>query len=35
VYKVSTAQARKHAAPSDVFQLAAAWSSIEPVAGTT
>ena len=35
VCKVSSAQARKHAAPSDVFQFAAAWSSIEPVDGTT
>jgi len=32
---VSIAHARKQAAPSDVFQLAAAWSSIDPVDGTT
>jgi len=29
---VSSTQARKHAAPSTVFHLAAIWSSIEPVA---
>ena len=31
----ASAQARKQAAPSEVFQFAAAWSIIEPVAGTT
>ena len=35
VCRVSSAQARKHAAPSEVFQFAAAWSRTEPVAGTT
>ena len=35
VCSVSSAHARKQAAPSDVFQLAAARSSIEPVDGTT
>lgn len=35
VRRVSSAQARKHAAPNDVFQLAAARSSTEPVEGTT
>lgn len=35
VIKVSTAQAKKQAAPSDVFQLHAARESIEPVEGTT
>ena len=35
VRNVSIAQARKHAAPSDVFQLAAARSSTEPLEGTT
>jgi len=34
-WNVSSAQARKHAAPSDVFQLAAARSIIDPVDGTT
>jgi hypothetical protein len=34
VLSVSSAQARKHAAPSEVFQLAAAASSIDPVEGT-
>ena len=33
-WNVSSAQARKHAAPSDVFLFAAARSSIEPVDGT-
>ena len=33
--KVASAQARKQAAPADVFQLAAARSSIEPSDGTT
>ena len=32
---VPTAHARKHAAPRDVFQFAAARSSIEPLSGTT
>ena len=32
---VATAQAKKHAAPSAVFQLAQARSSIEPSDGTT
>ncbi len=32
---VARAHTRKHAAPSDVFQLAAARSIIEPVDGTT
>jgi hypothetical protein len=35
VRKVSSAHARKQAAPSDVFQLHAAWSIIDPVEGTT
>ena len=33
--KVASAQTRKQAAPADVFQLAAARSSIEPSDGTT
>ena len=33
--KVASAQTRKHAAPADVFQVAAARSSIEPSDGTT
>jgi hypothetical protein len=35
VINVSSAHAKKHAAPSDVFQLHAAWESIVPVDGTT
>jgi hypothetical protein len=35
VRSVSSAQAKKHAAPSAVFQFAAAWSSIDPWDGTT
>ena len=35
VCSVSSAHTRKHAAPSAVFQLQAAWESIEPVEGTT
>jgi hypothetical protein len=35
VRSVATAFARKHAAPAAVFQFTAAWSSSEPVAGTT
>ena len=35
LYKVSTAQAKKQAAPNAVFQFAAARSRTEPVDGTT